>query len=115
MVLNNWLIPSEKRIKEKNKTLFEAAVRIAKNTPVQGTAAELMKVAMINFQKALEKSKLNAKIILQIHDELILELPKDEQKKVEFLVKKHMGNVVKWEIPFKVSIRTGKNWEQVTK
>ncbi len=102
-------------IKEKNRTLFEAAVRIAKNTPVQGTAAELMKMAMINLQKALEKSKLNTKIILQIHDELILELPKEELKKVEKLVKKHMENIVKWQISFKVAIRTGKNWEEVTK
>jgi len=102
-------------IYEKNKSIYEAAKRVAINSPVQGTSAEIMKLAMINLNKEFEKQKLEAQIILQIHDELVIELPQSELKKVEKMVKKCMEGVVKWEIPFKISINTGKNWGQVTK
>jgi len=102
-------------IHEKNKLLFEAAKRIVINTPVQGTSAEIIKMAMIDLDKEFNKNKISAKMVLQIHDELLIELPKDEVDKVERVVKKCMESVVKWEIPFKVAIRTGKNWEQVSK
>ncbi len=102
-------------LKEKNRTLYEAAKRITINTSAQGTAAEIMKMAMIEIDKAFEKEKLKAQIVVQIHDELLVEMPQKEAKKVEKIVEKCMEGVVKWEIPFKVTIRTGKNWEQVTK
>jgi len=102
-------------IYEKNRNLYEAARRIAINTPVQGTSAEIMKLAMIEVNKELKDKKLNSGMILQIHDELVIELDKDDEAKVEKIVKKCMENVVKWEIPFKVTIRTGKNWGQITK
>ncbi|MCK4650647.1 DNA polymerase I [Candidatus Babeliales bacterium] len=103
------------QIHEKNKTLFEAAKRIAINTPIQGTSAEIMKLAMIDIDKDIQKKKLEAMMVLQIHDELVFELPNDELKVVEKLVIKCMEGVVSWEIPFKVTIRTGKNWESITK
>lgn len=102
-------------IKEKNRLLFESAVRMAKNTPVQGTASEIIKLSMIKLYEELKKSKLDAKMVLQIHDELIIELPKEELPKVEKIVEKCMENVIKWEIPLKIALRSGKNWEQVTK
>jgi DNA polymerase-1 len=102
-------------IHEQNRTLFEAAKRVAVNSPVQGTSSEIMKLAMIEIEKQLELKKLEAKMVLQIHDEIILELPQKEQKIVEKLVKTSMINVVKWEIPLKVGICTGKRWDQVTK
>ena len=102
-------------LKEKNKMLHQAASRITINSPVQGTSAELIKVAMLNIDKALEKNNLKAKIILQIHDELVLELPSAESEQIEKIVKKEMENAVKWIIPLKIAIHLGKNWEQVTK
>ncbi|MBD3272787.1 DNA polymerase I [Candidatus Dependentiae bacterium] len=102
-------------LKEKNRTLYQAATRIAINTPVQGTSAEIIKKAMIKINKILEDKKLKAKMILQIHDELILELPKEEVKKVEKIVKEEMENAVKWVVPLEVAINIGKNWEKVTK
>ncbi len=102
-------------IAEKNRILFDAATRIVKNTPIQGTAAEIMKMAMIDLQRELDKSDLHAKMILQIHDELILEVPKDEQERAQKMVKKCMERVVMWEIPLNVTLRAGKSWKQVTK
>ncbi len=102
-------------LKEKNKNLFEAAKRAAINTPMQGSGAEIMKKAMINIYNKITKRKLDAAILLQIHDELIIEYNSKEEKKIKNLVKKCMEKVVNWDIPFEVSLRTGKNWEDVTK
>ena len=102
-------------LKEKNKTLYQAASRIAINSPVQGTSAELIKVAMLKINKVIKEKSLKARIILQIHDELILELPIKESKIVEQLVKKEMENAAKWIVPLKIETHIGKNWEKVTK
>lgn len=102
-------------LKEKNQTLYQAAKRIAINSPVQGTSAELIKITMLKVNEVLNKKNLKAQIILQIHDELLLELPTEEKESVEKIIKKEMENVVKWTIPFKITIHTGKNWELVTK
>ncbi|MBU1008059.1 DNA polymerase I [Candidatus Dependentiae bacterium] len=102
-------------LREQNRTLYEAARRIAVNTPMQGTAAEIMKLAMLNVHGALKTKKLESAIILQIHDELLFECPNSEVKEVEHLVKKTMESVVSWKIPFLVAIRTGKNWAKITK
>ena len=102
-------------IRERNNVLFQAAKRVAINSPIQGTSAEIMKLAMININKELKRNKLEARMILQIHDELLIELPIKEQDSVEKIIKKEMEEIVKWEIPFKVTIRIGKNWGQVTK
>jgi len=102
-------------IYEKNKNLFDAARRIAINTPAQGTAAEVMKLGMIELHHRLKDAQFDAFIVLQIHDELIIEAPESEREKVCSLVKSVLENIVVWEIPLRVSIRSGKNWHDVTK
>jgi len=102
-------------IYEKNKSLYEMAKRAAINTVAQGTAAELMKMGMINLQNALEKKKLDARILLQIHDELLLEVSVKEKTDVQKLVIKTLESVVDWEVPLLVSTCFGKNWKEATK
>jgi DNA polymerase-1 len=104
-----------KEVQEQNRTLFEAGKRMAINTPVQGTQAELMKLAMIHLHDEFCKKGLEARMILQIHDELIVELPLGEVEIVEKTVKKCMEGVVSWEIPLLVSTRTGRDWAEITK
>jgi DNA polymerase-1 len=102
-------------IHEKNKALYEEARRIAINTVAQGTAADIMKLGMIALDKELKAKKLNAKILLQIHDELLISVPKDEQEATEKLVKKVLEKVVDWKVPLEVTTRFGNNWDEVTK
>jgi DNA polymerase-1 len=102
-------------LSEHNRTLLEAGKRIATNSPVQGTSAEIIKLAMIRVDKAFQEDELDAAILLQIHDELIIQFHADLEDKIEKIVKKEMEGVVDWEVPFKVSIRTGKNWGEITK
>ena len=102
-------------IHEKNKVLFELAKRIAINTPVQGTAAEIIKIGMIHLEKNLRAQNLQAKILLQIHDELILSVPESEIEKTAHVVKETLESVVDWETPLTVQIKTGINWHDVTK
>jgi len=102
-------------IYEKNKNLYELAKRMAINTPVQGTAAEITKLGMIQFYKQSIEQGLEAKILLQIHDELLISCPDHEIEKAEKLLKSCLENVVTFKIPLQVSIRTGKNWAEVTK
>ncbi len=100
---------------ERNKTLFESGKRMAINTPVQGTQAEILKRAMINIDNAFMHKKLAARLILQIHDEIVVELPINELKAVEAIVQELMISVVDWQIPLKVTIRTGETWAKITK
>jgi DNA polymerase I len=102
-------------IREKNKIVFESAKRLTINTPIQGTSAEVIKLAMIEIDKKLTKKKLETKMLLQIHDELIFEVPKSEEKVAEKIIKKCMENVLKWEIPLVISSKKGKNWMQISK
>lgn len=102
-------------IYEKNRTLFDLAKRMAINSPVQGTAAEIIKIGMINLEKKLTAHKLQAKILLQIHDELILSVPSHEIDKVSQIVKDSLESVVSWEIPLTVQVKTGLNWHDITK
>ena len=102
-------------LQEKNKSLYEAARRIAINTPVQGTSAEIIKLAMIKIYNSLQTKQLKSKIILQIHDELILQCPTQEIDFIKKLVKKQMETVISWKIPLIITVRTGKNWAEITK
>lgn len=102
-------------IYEKNRSLYELARRIAINTVAQGTAAEIMKVGMINLDKEFAKNKLGAFMVLQIHDELLISVPVNEQEETEKLVKKTLESVVSWSIPLEVTTRFGKDWKEVTK
>ncbi|MFA6263522.1 MAG: DNA polymerase I [Candidatus Babeliales bacterium] len=102
-------------LKEKNKTLFDTGRRMAINTPVQGTQAEIMKIAMINIDKEIVEQRLDSRMILQIHDEIIIELPEGEEAIIAPIVRKEMERVVAWNIPLKVTLRTGKTWADITK
>lgn len=99
-------------INSRNKVEKAGAERMAINTPVQGSAADIVKKAMIEVDSALKEMNNGAKLLLQVHDELILECP-DEQKTIEetiALIKDKMENAVKLNVPLRVSIEHGKNW-----
>ena len=89
------------------------AERTALNSPLQGTAADLIKMAMISIDERLKKEELAAKMILQVHDELLFELPVKEKNKLENLVKEEMENVYKLAVPLVVEIGTGPNWRDL--
>jgi DNA polymerase-1 len=85
---------------------------MAINAPIQGTAADLIKVAMVNIAHLLEKKNLATRLIMQVHDELVLEAPVKEKEEVMALVKKEMEEVIKLKVPLKVEIASGKNWDE---
>lgn len=89
------------------------AERTALNTPVQGTAADLMKLAMIDVDRRLSEAKLRAKMILQVHDELLFEAPEKEMEQLEELVKEGMERVHPLEVPLVVEIKSGPNWRDM--
>jgi len=99
-------------LKSKNKTIQQAGRRIALNTPIQGTAADLIKKAMKDIWEEITKNKLGTKIILQVHDELVFEVPDSEQKSLEQIVKDKMENVVSLNVPLKVHLGWGVNWAE---
>ena len=80
------------------------------NTPIQGTAADIMKIAMVNLYKELKNQKLDAKIVLQIHDELMIECKEEECKKVEEILKQCMENAIKLRVPLEVEVSCAHNW-----
>ena len=95
-----------------NRSVRQFAERIAINAPIQGTAADLVKAAMIHIQRRIEKEPWKTKLILQIHDELVFEVPEDEIEAVKQLVKEEMEGVAKLSIPLKVDVGIGKNWAE---
>lgn len=80
------------------------------NTPIQGTAADIMKLAMVNLNKALEETKLDAKIILQVHDELILEVSEKDKEQAKTLLKTCMENASRLTVPLEVEVSEASNW-----
>lgn len=100
---------------EKNRVLHEEAKRLAINTKAQGTAAEIMKIGMINIAKALAAQGLGAAILLQIHDEILVSCPQDSVASTESLVKRILEQVVDWNVPLQVTTRTGASWKEVSK
>ncbi len=102
-------------IYEKNHVLYQEAVRIAINTVAQGTAAEIMKQGMITLSDRLIKESIDAQILLQIHDELIIAAPEAQIEPVERLVQEALEGVVDWDVPLAVTIRHGENWKEVSK
>ena len=93
-----------------NYMVRQFGARAAMNTPIQGTAADIMKIAMINVFNRLRKEKLDAKIILQVHDELIIEAKKECQEQVETILKEEMENAMNLKVPLKVEISEAENW-----
>lgn len=97
------LASNDMRVREKGK-------RLAMNSPVQGSAADIIKMAMVNCDKAMSEKGLQSKIILQIHDELLFEVPEDEVAIMEKLIKYEMENVVRLSIPLTIELGKGENW-----
>ena len=97
-------------INSKNQTQRAAAERIAINTPIQGSAADIVKTAMLRVDRALKQQQLKARLLLQVHDELILEAPDAEVDAVKALLKQEMEHVVELAVPLRVSIEAGSCW-----
>ncbi|MFT5876068.1 MAG: DNA polymerase-1 [Clostridium sp.] len=97
-------------INSSNKMVKAFGVRLAMNTPIQGSAADIIKLAMVNVFDKLKEEGLKSTLILQVHDELILNVYKDEIEKVEYLVKDQMENVIKLLVPLEVEISIGETW-----
>lgn len=93
-------------------TVRENARRAALNAPIQGTAADIMKLAMIKVDKLLTEAKLKSRILLQVHDELVVEVAKGEKSKVEDLVSRGMTEAAKLDVPLEINIGVGKSWDE---
>ena len=94
-----------------NRQRREVAERMALNAPIQGSAADIIKVAMLNVARKLREEMLDSRLLLQVHDELIFEIAIDEEKHLEELVKKEMETAVSLSLPLSVNIGTGKSWD----
>jgi len=95
-----------------NRQRREVAERMALNAPIQGSAADIIKLAMLNVQRAIEKEKLNSRLLLQIHDELILEVVSGEEEKISELVKREMGSAYPLKAPLDVNAGLGLTWHE---
>ena len=82
------------------------------NTPIQGTAADIIKLAMIRTESALRAAGLKSRVLLQVHDELVLEITNEERAEVEAILKEAMEHVVDLSVPLVVDINSGKNWAE---
>ncbi|MDD4362833.1 MAG: DNA polymerase I [Atribacterota bacterium] len=96
-----------------NKNIREFFERAAVNTPIQGTAADLIKIAMVKIEQQMVKNNLKSNLILQIHDELIFEIPAIELQKRKKIIKKIMENSLKLNVPLKVNFKTGYRWGEL--
>ncbi|MFC1477681.1 DNA polymerase I [candidate division KSB1 bacterium] len=93
-----------------NQRVRQTAENVAINTPIQGTAAELIKVAMIKLHRRLREENPGSRLILQIHDELVLEVPKEEEETVRRIVRDCMEHTIELSIPLKIDMNSGPNW-----
>ncbi len=94
-----------------NRQRREVAERAALNAPIQGTAADIIKVAMIDVQRALREAGLASRMLLQVHDELVLEVAAGERERVEQLVREKMAAAIDLSVPLEVSVGTGRSWD----
>ena len=93
-----------------NRQRREMAERMALNAPIQGSAADIIKVAMLNVHRSLVEAKLRSRILLQVHDELVLEVAEGEREQLESLVRDGMGSAYDLAVPLEVSVGTGRSW-----
>ena len=98
-----------------NRSIRGAAERMAINMPIQGTAADIMKIAMRRVYDRLAKSKLAARVLLQVHDELVAEVPRGEVDEVVAVFSEEMGSAYALDVPLVVDVRTGANWDEMTR
>lgn len=97
-------------LKSSNYMVRSGGERMALNTPIQGSAADILKKAMVDLHREMTKRNLKSKILIQVHDELVLNVYKDELEEVKELVRDKMENVIKLDVPLKVDIETGNDW-----
>ena len=97
-------------LKSNNYMVREFGKRAAMNTPIQGTAADIMKIAMINLNKELENNDIDAKLVLQVHDELILEAKIEDKDRAKEMLKNNMENAIKLTVPLEVEVSEANNW-----
>jgi DNA polymerase-1 len=99
-------------IQSQNRNIYEAARRVAINTPIQGTAADLIKKAMVEIDAEMEKRGLRSRMLIQVHDELVFETPEDECDELKKLVSSIMEKTITFNVPIGVNLSTGRNWEE---
>jgi DNA polymerase-1 len=102
-------------INSQNRVMREAAERMAINMPVQGTSADIIKKAMVDIYREMLKRKLKSRMLLQVHDELVFEVPEAELEEMQSFVPDMMVNAVKLSIPMKVAYSIGRNWGEMEK
>jgi DNA polymerase-1 len=100
-------------IESRNPNQRGFAERTAINTPLQGTAADLIKLAMISLDRKLTERKLKTRMVLQVHDELLFEVPTGETAEVEALVRAEMEGVVQLNVPLIADLKSGNNWRDM--
>ena len=93
-----------------NHNIRASGERMARNTPIQGTAADIIKLAMVHVWQRLRDEKLQARLLLQVHDELIVEAPEEEIDEVKRILKEEMENVVHYSVPLTTEVGVGKTW-----
>jgi len=98
-------------LNHENRGRREMAERMALNAPIQGSAADIIKVAMLNVERAMRSENLSSRLLLQVHDELIFEIAKGEHEVMEALVRKQMGSAFELKAPLDVNIGFGKSWD----
>ena len=97
-------------LNNKNYMIRQQGERIALNTPIQGTCADIMKKAMVEIYSSFKENNIQSKMLLQVHDELIFDVKKEEKDQVIAIVKDKMENAIKLDVPIKVSSDLGTNW-----
>jgi DNA polymerase-1 len=97
-------------INSQNRVLREAGERVSTNMPIQGTAADMIKLAMLRVDELLKKKKARTRMLLQVHDELVFELAKEEADTLPALIQKAMANALPLDVPVEVGMGTGKSW-----
>ncbi len=97
-------------LKSSNYMVRQFGSRAAMNTPIQGTAADIMKIAMIKVYKEIKKRKLHSKIVLQVHDEMMIEAPEEEKEQIKEILKQSMETAVSLNVPLIADISEAKNW-----
>ena len=97
-------------IESKNYNVRSAAERMAVNMPIQGTAAEIIKIAMVRIQNYLDISNLKSKMIMQVHDELIFETLENEKTEIQNLLYDLMPSSIELKVPLEIEIKSGKTW-----
>ena len=99
-----------RNINSSNRVVRQFEERVAINMPIQGSAADMIKIAMIKIHKELEKQKARTKMVLQVHDELLFDAQKDEVEELRPIIKKHMETAIPLDVPIFVDTGVGENW-----